>query len=131
MSKSVPIESAEPIEDKSTATKDEPTTQPNAQTKTDKDIKAEIETNLADKALSDTEADQLFSGHKPMGRKTSFVQAIMVADSAIIDSVKYESSFEEDVTSNSKLSTASEQQIVKSEYEQFDDFDFDMDEFDV
>ena len=66
-----------------------------------------------------------------MGRKTSFVQAIMVADSAIIDSVKSESSLEDEVTSNSKQSTASEQQIVRSEYEAFDDFDFDMDELDV
>ena len=67
---------------------------------------------------------------KPIGRKTSFVQAIMVADSAIIDSVKSESSLEDEMTS--KQSTASEQQqIVRSEYEAFDDFDFDMDDLNM
>ena len=63
-----------------------------------------------------------------MGRKTSFVQAIMVADSAIIDSIDSEQSLEDELTS--KQSTASEPQIMKSEYEKFDEFDFDMDELD-
>ena len=88
---------------------------------------------MADKALSEGEEDERIfteNTHKPIGRKTSFVQAIMVADSAIIDSVKSESSLEDEMTS--KQSTASEQQqIVKSEYEAFDDFDFDMDDLNM